>query len=165
MLLLSYIGLRINKHEQRLKIVVGRGIVQSDIRYSGKQLRNLLLGALFGGWVSGALGLGGGSIFNPLMISLGVPPSVSTATGMYMILWSASASSIMYYTFGTLNVTFALWLSFWCCIGIVVGVSLVNYLIKIYGRQSILVFFLVFMLGLSAVMCGIDLIIAATSTD
>lgn len=59
---------------------------------------------MFGGWVSGALGLGGGSIFNPLMISLGVPPSVSTATGMYMILWSASASSIMYYTFGTLNV-------------------------------------------------------------
>lgn len=101
----------------------------SDIRYSGSQLRYLLFFAFVGGWVSGALGLGGGSIFNPLMISLGVPPSVSTSTGMYMIMWSTCATSIMYLSYGSLNIPFAIWLSIWCSFGIITGVSLVTSLI------------------------------------
>jgi len=28
--------------------------------------------AFYGGWVAGALGLGGGAIFNPALISMGV---------------------------------------------------------------------------------------------
>ena len=127
-------------------------MVPSDIRYSGFQLKSLLFFAFVGGWVGGALGLGGGSIFNPLMISLGVPPSVSTSTGMYMIMFSTGASTLMFYTYGALNLTFGLWLGFWCSFGILIGVSLVNHLIKIYKRQSLLVFFLVFMLALSAVL-------------
>lgn len=127
-------------------------MVPSDIRYSGFQLKSLLFFAFVGGWVGGALGLGGGSIFNPLMISLGVPPSVSTSTGMYMIMFSTGASTLMFYTYGALNLTFGFWLGFWCSFGILIGVSLVNHLIKIYKRQSLLVFFLVFMLALSAVL-------------
>lgn len=96
MLCLSALGLCINKKEQNLKDKGLIGHVEGDIKYSGKQLRSLLVGALFGGWVGGALGLGGGSIFNPLMISLGVPPQVSTATGMYMVMFSTGASTIQY---------------------------------------------------------------------
>lgn len=34
-----------------------------------------LVGVSFlGGWISGALGMGGGSVFNPLLLSMGVPP-------------------------------------------------------------------------------------------
>jgi len=86
----------------------------------------LLFFAFVGGWVGGALGLGGGSIFNPLMISLGVPPSVSTATGMYMIMFSSGASTMMYLSYSSLNVEFSLWLGFWSSCGILIGVSLVN---------------------------------------
>jgi len=127
-------------------------MVDSDIRYSGSQLRALLFFAIVGGWVSGALGLGGGSIFNPLMISLGVPPSVSTSTGMYMIMFSSGASTLMYLSYGALNVTFAVWLGFWCSGGIIIGIVMVNHLIKLTGRQSMIVFFLVFMLFLSGVL-------------
>ena len=52
--------------------------------------------------VSGALGLGGGSIFNPIMITMGVPPVVSTSTGMYMVMYSTAASTLMYLGYGTL---------------------------------------------------------------
>jgi uncharacterized membrane protein YfcA len=134
-------------------------MIASDIRYSGVQLKSLLFFAFVGGWVGGALGLGGGSIFNPLMISLGVPPSVSTSTGMYMIMFSTGASTLMFYTYGALNLTFGFWLGFWCSFGILIGVSLVNHLIKIYKRQSLLVFFLVFMLALSAVLVFVQNII------
>ena len=134
-------------------------MIASDIRYSGVQLKSLLFFAFVGGWVGGALGLGGGSIFNPLMISLGVPPSVSTSTGMYMIMFSTGASTLMFNTYGALNLTFGFWLGFWCSFGILIGVSLVNHLIKIYKRQSLLVFFLVFMLALSAVLVFVQNII------
>ena len=134
-------------------------MIASDIHYSGVQLKSLLFFAFVGGWVGGALGLGGGSIFNPLMISLGVPPSVSTSTGMYMIMFSTGASTLMFYTYGALNLTFGFWLGFWCSFGILIGVSLVNHLIKIYKRQSLLVFFLVFMLALSAVLVFVQNII------
>ena len=63
-------------------------------------MRLLLIFAFAGGWVGGALGLGGGSIFNPLMIALGVPPSVSTSTGMYMIMFSSAATTIIYFVYG-----------------------------------------------------------------
>ena len=59
-----------------------------------------------GGWVAGALGLGGGVIFNPMLMSLGVPPKVSSATGMYMITFSKIATCTIYFVNGKLILNF-----------------------------------------------------------
>lgn len=150
-LLMSYVGVRINKREQRLK-EKGGATSSSDIRYRGRPLFYLLFFAFIGGWVSGAFGLGGGSVFNPLMIELGVPPTVSTSTGMYMIMFSTAASSIIYISYGALNEEFAIWLGIWSIIGIIGGIHLVDSLIKKYNRQSIIVFILCLVLGISAVL-------------
>jgi len=50
-----------------------------------------------GGWVAGALGLGGGSIYNPALLTLGVPPKVSAATGMYLVTFSTVSSCFIYF--------------------------------------------------------------------
>lgn len=134
MLMMTGFGLFINKSEQALKSKVGKGLVPSDIRYNGKQLVLLLTFAFFGGLVSGTLGIGGSSIFNPVMISMGVPPLVSTSTGMYMVMYSTGASTVMYLSYGTFNFSFALWLSFWSSVGIMVGVSIVDHLVTKYKR-------------------------------
>ena len=131
--LLSYVGVVINKREQALKERCGY-TCHTDLNYSGDKLRYLLVFAFIGGWVSGAFGLGGGSVFNPLMIELGVPPTVSTSTGMYMIMFSTFASSIIYISYGALNQTFAVWLGFWSVLGILLGMVLVDSLIKKYNR-------------------------------
>lgn len=123
-----------------------------DLSYKGRPLLLLLIFAFFGGWVSGAFGLGGGSVFNPLMIELGVPPTVASSTGMYMIMFSTFASSVIYITYGALDLNYALWLGFWSVIGIMTGMAVVDRLIKKYQRQSILVFILVFVLGISAIL-------------
>ena len=98
-LAISMLGVHLNKKEQALKLKMGFPIAEGEIRFEGKQLVILLVFAFLGGWISGALGLGGGSIFNPLMISMGVPPTVSTSTGMYMIMLSTLSSSIIYITY------------------------------------------------------------------
>jgi uncharacterized membrane protein YfcA len=116
--------------------------------------------ALLGGWVSGALGLGGGAIFNPLLLSLGVPPAVASSTGMYMIMFSTAGSSITYIVFGTLNVPFGLWIGVWCAIASLIGLYILNRVVKKFDRQSPIVFLLTFVLGLSALLVPVFAVIS-----
>lgn len=57
-----------------------------------------------GGWVAGALGLGGGAIFNPVLLQMGVDAKVSSSTGMFMILFSTGASFAVYLINNMLNI-------------------------------------------------------------
>lgn len=95
-------ALKIFKREQWLKENHGRGLCSTDIKVSGNSLVTLLVNSFFGGLVSGALGLGGGSIFNPLLLSLGCPPTVASCTGMYMVIFSTMTSTITYTIAGTI---------------------------------------------------------------
>lgn len=104
------------------------------MRFGGKQLVVILVAAFFGGWISGALGLGGGTIYGPLMIAMNVPPSVATSTGMYMIMLSSCASTIMYISYGRLNISYALWLGFWTSLGILFGLRTIKQLLSKYKR-------------------------------
>ena len=48
------------------------------------------------GVLAGALGLGGGVVFNPFLIEMGVPAQISSATGMFLVLFASLANSILY---------------------------------------------------------------------
>lgn len=128
---------------------------QSDLRLSKPILIRLVTFAFLGGFMSGALGLGGGAIFNPLLLSLGVLPCVASATGMYMILFSTSGSSIIYIIHKMLNLQFSFWIGFWCSSGSLLGLFILNKIIKRYDRQSPVVFALTIVLGLSSLLVPI----------
>jgi len=145
-------GIKIVNNEQALKKKVGRGLVKGDVKFEKKTVSKLVMFALLGGWVSGALGLGGGAIFNPLLLSMGVPPAVASSTGMYMIMFSTAGSSITYIVFKTLNMPFALWIGFWCALASLIGLIILNRVMKKFDRQSPVVFLLAFVLGLSALL-------------
>ena len=100
--MMTYAIISVRKN-QALKTKVGYGMAPSDVKLEQNVLLKLIVFAFLGGWVSGALGLGGGAIFNPLLLSMGVPPSVSGATGMYMIMFSTAGSSTIYITYRMLN--------------------------------------------------------------
>jgi len=56
-------------NEQTVKIKYGNAnIVESDLVFHGSVLGRVLGLGFAGGWVAGALGLGGGVIFNPLLL-------------------------------------------------------------------------------------------------
>ena len=113
---------------------MGKGLAKSDVKFERKVVTKLVIFALMGGWVSGALGLGGGAIFNPLLLSMGVPPSVASATGMYMILFSTSGSSMIYIFYKMLNLQFGFWIGLWCSLGSLVGLYLLNKILKKFDR-------------------------------
>ena len=150
--LCTIIGIKVVNREQALKKKVGRGLVKGDVKFEKAVVSKLVIFALLGGWVSGALGLGGGAIFNPLLLSMGVPPAVASSTGMYMIMFSTAGSSITYIVFGTLNMPFALWIGCWCAVASLIGLYILNKVMKKFDRQSPVVFLLAFVLGLSALL-------------
>jgi len=63
------------RSEQLLKIKYGRiGMSDTDIIFNTKEITKLLMLGFFGGFLAGAFGLGGGVIFNPILLTMGLPP-------------------------------------------------------------------------------------------
>ena len=108
-----------------MKKKYGKGLCKSDIILEGATTFKLLSGGLLGSWIGVTFGLGGGIVFNPIQIAMGVNPIVASSTSMYMIIYSSAASTIVYLTYGTLEINFALWLSFWSSVGIMIGNSVI----------------------------------------
>lgn len=122
------------QHEQWLKKKYGSGLASSDVLLEGSQLVRLIAFSFVGGWVSGALGLGGGSIFNPLLLSMGCPPKVASATGMYMIIYSTGASTVSYIVADMLDITYGAWVGGFNVVGTILGMILLNSVMKKLGR-------------------------------
>ena len=86
----AVIAVKLSIRDQNLKLKYGGiNVAESDIRYSnGKRLTVLLVLGFAGGLVAGALGLGGGSAYNPALLAMGIPPRVASATGLYLVTFS-----------------------------------------------------------------------------
>ncbi len=70
-----FVAVRMLKSEQKLKIKYGNvNLVQSDIILTYRNVVYLILLGFVGDTLAGALGLGGGSIFNSVLLIMGLPP-------------------------------------------------------------------------------------------
>ena len=118
-------------------------VKENEIELTNETLAKLIVFSLLGGWISGALGLGGGMIFNPLLMSLGVPPKVATASGMYMIIFASGASTVSYIFNGMLNISYSLWLGTFCMLGSCIGMFFMIRIMKKFNRESPLLLVLI----------------------
>jgi hypothetical protein len=70
-----FLSVRILGSDQQLKIKYGSiNLVESDIIFNRKNISTLIVLGFMGGLLAGALGLGGGVIFNPVLLTMGLPP-------------------------------------------------------------------------------------------
>jgi hypothetical protein len=135
----------IAKKEQTLKQQFGNiNIVNSDLILTNKAIFTLVMLGFVGGLICGAFGLGGGVIYNPALLALGLPPLVSSASGLYLVTFSKIASSVVYFIYGQLDLTYGFWLSFCASVGSVIAIYAARWYEKHSGRQSFIVWVLVF---------------------
>lgn len=151
-IIVSLAAIHINKKEQVLKLKYNRGIVKSDIIFTNQAVAKLIAIGVVGGFLSGALGLGGGTIFNPILLGMGLPPAVASSTSMYMVIYSTASSAFVYFLYDDLNVPYACWIGLWCVCGAIIGLIVLKKLLVKYNRQSPLVMILTFVILLSAVL-------------
>jgi hypothetical protein len=95
--LISTIAIFMVRSEQNLKMKYGNiGMVDSDIIFTTKNVLILVFLGFFGGIISAALGLGGGVIYNPILLTLGLPPQVAGACSLFLVCFSKIASTVVY---------------------------------------------------------------------
>lgn len=118
--------------------------------FEGVVLKKLIAIGFVGGFVAGALGLGGGSIYNPALLSLGVNPKVASSTGMYLVCISAFNSCIVNYISGILDVRYAAFIGTWVVVGSLMGNFAADKYAKKSGKQSIFVWLLFIVFTIAA---------------
>ncbi len=104
-----------------------------------------------GGFVAGALGLGGGAIFNPALLTLGLSPKVCSSTGLYLVTFSKIASCLVYFLNDELDIPYGLWIGLLSTIGTLLSQYATRWYMRVSGRPSFIVWVLVFMFVLSVI--------------
>ena len=131
-------------------------LVDSDIDVTdGRTLAYILVMSFVGSFLGNALCLGGGFIYNPVQIGLGIASSVAASTSMYMIMFSAAAATCLLLIFGQVNVPYVLYLAISCGIGVILGMYFIGKLLKRWKRQSIVAICLAVILTIATFFSGV----------
>ncbi len=104
----------------------------------------LLIIGFVGGFAAGAFDLGGGSIYNPSLLALGVQPRVAASTGMYLVMFSCINACVVNGIQGILSFRYGFFVGMWCVGGSLLGLVLADSYVKKSGKQSIFVWLLCF---------------------
>ncbi|KAL3824361.1 hypothetical protein ACJIZ3_020390 [Penstemon smallii] len=134
------------------RVIESKG--ESGINWTVYQLILCCLCGVLAGVVGGLLGLGGGFILGPLLLELGIPPQVSSATATLVMAFSSSMSVIQYYLLRRFPPSYALYFVAVATIAALVGQHVVRNMIRILRRSSLIIFILAFTILVSAISLG-----------
>lgn len=135
---------------------VARGYVFSpgEVQWNAQNtIRYPILCAL-SGLFAGLFGVGGGIVKGPLMLEMGILPSVASASAATMILYTSAAASTSFVVFGMLHTAYG---ALFFCLGLTctaVGQATVNRWVKKHDRQSPIVLSIGIVIALSSLLVG-----------
>ena len=92
------IAIFIIKQEYKEKIECGYKFVSGDLKFNIYDISMLIGIAWIGAFISAFCGIGGGMIFCPILIILGIESQVASASGMYITLFTSLSSTIIVMT-------------------------------------------------------------------
>ncbi|MFX1538914.1 MAG: sulfite exporter TauE/SafE family protein [Promethearchaeota archaeon] len=92
-------------------------------------------GSFIAGMLSGSIGIGGGILKVPVMVELGLAPSIAFGTGSLMVLFTSLSSVLQFLYLGRLPITYAILFFTIGFISSLIGVYLVRYIKKPYQLQ------------------------------
>lgn len=116
--------------------------IRGDIRWTNQVIMKMTVIAVIGGMISSLVGLGGGVVFNPLMIGFGVHPQVSTSTSMYMIMLSTFSAVVQFFWLEILPLDYTIGFGMVIIIATILGNIAINNIIKKLGTPSSLALFI-----------------------
>ena len=124
---------------------------ESEVKWTPEIVFTYPIYAFIGGVMAGLLGIGGGLIFGPLLLELGLNPIVSTATSNFLVLFTSSSTSLQFILLGTMNFHYGLICTVCSTIGSYAGTIVIQRLLEKTGRASILIFSMALVEGVSSI--------------
>lgn len=128
------IGLHLQaQHAEKERL--GYRYAEGDVRWTRRMVTRFPPVAVLAGVAAGFLGIGGGMVKGPLMIELGMVPSVAAATSSFMIVFTSFSTSFQYVVLGRMP-EFAWWYFLLGLVSAVLGHKGVGYMLRRYRKQS-----------------------------
>ncbi|KAL9647295.1 hypothetical protein ABK040_011662 [Willaertia magna] len=140
--------------EYRKKVRLGYKFVEGDVKWNWINVSLYPGACLIAGILAALLGVGGGMIKSPLLLLLGVDPSVGAATAAFMIFFTSSISTVQFAIVGRLPWDYGLLFGLTGFIAGILGYFFVTYLIERWGKKSILIFCVTLITGSATLLMG-----------
>jgi len=134
--------------------------VEGDIIWDSKTTLVYPCICCMAGFFSGMFGIGGGIVFGPLMLALGIPPEVSSATSACMILFTSFTATTSFLVFGLLIYDYAIFCFVLGFLSTWIGQKVLSYLMKKSQRKSYIAFLIGGVVLVSAFLMTIQSVIS-----
>mmetsp|Transcript_26995 Transcript_26995/g.76077 ORF Transcript_26995/g.76077 Transcript_26995/m.76077 type:complete len:523 (-) Transcript_26995:604-2172(-) len=128
------------------------GGLEEGIDWSEGNLIKCTVVMAMAGVTAGFMGIGGGMIMSPLLLTLNVHPQVTAATSSMMVLFSSSAAFVQLALEGMIDPWSALSFGTLAMVASATGVLLVRRFIQRYGTTSVIVLVLGAFIAIAAVV-------------
>lgn len=123
-----------------------------DIKWNYSKCIGVSITAIFAGIVVGLLGMGGGNLIGPMLLSLGVRPEISTVSSSFTIFISSGIASAQYFIAGVIDFYYAAWFFGVSSCGSLIGILVLRKYAIRKQRVSLLILCLAIILLISLVI-------------
>jgi len=128
---------------------------KNDYRITPKSTMNISLFSIIAGTLAGMLGIGGGMVINPLLLELGLKPTVVASTTGFTILFTSSLSLAQTVFHGDIGIDQILWFGCLSLVGSYIISALINYLTRRFKRESVVLYMIAFVVFLALLIIPI----------
>jgi uncharacterized membrane protein YfcA len=135
---------------------------QCAVEWSASSGVHNALQCFVAGLLSALCGIGGSTIKGPLLLRMGLEPTLAKATSQFMLLSTVTSSALQFYLGGMLPPVYGQ--AFFCISfsSAVIGKWLIDWYVAARGRQSLIVYLLAYYIALSALaMAFLGLVVIA----
>lgn len=134
---------------------LGYKYVEGDIKWDESATIWYPIACAVAGLFAGMFGIGGGIVKGPLMLRMGVHPRVSSATSACMIMYTSFTATTSFFVFGLLKFDYAILFTIMGVTVTYVGQQGITMLIKKLKRDSLIIFSIAAVVGLSTMLMGL----------
>jgi len=151
MLLMSFFVILFWRYE---KEAIEKAVPLEEMDLTTFNLVVIIIVGFVAGIATSSLGLGVGTVTNPILLGFleHYPPSVISATSVFIMMIVSTFSTVVFISTGQLNIEYSLILGIFVVIGTIIGLSTIRSYIKSRNDDSIIIYLLVVLVALSTVL-------------
>ena len=132
---LTFVGVRIVSFEHQQKIECGYELTKGDLDFTMPQIMNLVGVSVVCAFLVAVVGVTPGSVFVPLLITLGYNVAVASSTGIFLVMITAGSATINAIVFHLLDLRYSLLINILTIIGTIQGVYGQEKIVKLTGGR------------------------------